>query len=89
MRMPTIAPPADRRLIAQTEPYLENAAAQEGVSPQLRICTPCIGLPSGRRCINLGPFGRRCFTIPNFGRWRLCCRTRFGIPPVSCGIERC
>jgi hypothetical protein len=90
MKMPRIAQPADRRMFAQTEPYAEATAATEGgVTPQLRICTPCVGLPSGRHCINLGPFGRRCVNIPNVGRWRVCCRTRFGWPPVSCGVERC
>lgn len=90
MRMPTIAKPVDRRLTARNDAYSDaSAATQGGVTPQLRICTPCIGLPSGRHCVNLGPFGRRCFTIPNIGRWHLCCRTRFGFPPISCGVERC
>jgi hypothetical protein len=67
----------------------EVVGFNEGVAAQLRICTPCLGLPSGRVCFNLGPFGRRCVTIPNLGRWQFCCRTRFGWPPVSCGLSRC
>jgi hypothetical protein len=60
-----------------------------GVSPQLCVGSPCLRLPSGRFCVNLPILGRRCVTIPSLGSWRVRCCTRFGIPPVSCGIQRC
>ncbi len=59
------------------------------VIPQICIGTPCIRLPSGRFCFNLPIFGRRCVTIPSLGSWNLRCCTRFGFPPVSCGLNRC
>lgn len=90
MTLPTLAQPADRSWSSVTAAYAHAGDfSADGVSPQLRVCTPCIRLGGGRHCVNLGPFGRRCFSIPSLGRWRLCCRTRFGWPPVSCGVERC
>lgn len=86
MVMPLQSAPANRgsRLDAHRAPRDEG-----GVSPQVRICTPCVQVGGGRWCINLPVFGRKCFSVPSIGRWRACCRTRFGIPPVSCGLERC
>jgi hypothetical protein len=66
-----------------------SAPAPRGVSPQLCASSPCLRLPSGRFCVNLPILGRRCVTIPSLGSWRVRCCTRFGIPPVSCGIQRC
>jgi len=63
--------------------------AKAGVSPQFCVSGPCLGLPSGRFCVTLPILGRRCVTIPSFGRWRVRCCTRFGWPPVSCGISHC
>jgi hypothetical protein len=59
------------------------------VTPQLCINSPCLRLPSGRFCFNLPFFGTRCVNIPNLGGWRLRCCTRWGWPPVSCGLQRC
>ena len=90
MHVPRIAKPANRKWSGRTEAFTPAlASGASGVSPQLRICTPCIQLGGGRHCVNLGPFGRRCFTIPSLGKWHLCCKTRFGWPPVSCGVSRC
>jgi len=70
-----------------TKIFLEGA--QEGVSPQQRVCTPCVRVGGGRWCVNLPIVGRRCFSVPSLGTWRACCSIRFGWPPVSCGISRC
>ena len=59
------------------------------VSPQVCVSSPCLRLPSGRFCVNLPIVGRRCVNIPNLGSWRVRCCTRWGWPPVSCGIQRC
>lgn len=59
------------------------------VSPQVCVGSPCLRLPSGRFCVNLPILGRRCVTIPSLGSWRIRCCTRFGIPPVRCGVQRC
>jgi hypothetical protein len=59
------------------------------IIPQLSFCTPCLDLDPGPICINLGPFGRKCFDIPGFGNYKLCCRTRWGWPPISCSVNRC
>jgi hypothetical protein len=61
------------------------------VIPQQSICGRCIRVPGpGRICITFPqPFGRRCATVNSLGSWRLCCRLRIGIPPVSCGAELC
>jgi len=59
------------------------------VTPQVCVSGPCLRLPSGRFCVSLPILGRRCVTIPGLGNWRVRCCTRFGIPPVSCGISRC
>ena len=66
-----------------------GAAAPSGtVVPQLSACTPCVQLGGGRRCVRL--LGRRiCVNIPSFGRWHICCRTRWGWPPISCSVSRC
>lgn len=67
-----------------------NAAPHAGaVTPQICVSSPCLRLPSGRFCVNLPVLGRRCVNIPNLGSWRVRCCTRFGWPPVSCGIQRC
>ena len=73
----------------QGDGTLHAAATDGGVSPQLCVGSPCLRLPSGRFCVNLPILGRRCVTIPSLGSWRVRCCTRFGIPPVSCGIQRC
>ena len=59
------------------------------VTPQICVSSPCLRLPSGRFCVNLPIVGRRCVNIPNLGSWRVRCCTRFGWPPVRCGIQRC
>jgi hypothetical protein len=66
-----------------------STPARGGVSPQLCASSPCLHLQPGRFCVNLPVLGRRCVTIPSLGSWRVRCCTRFGIPPVSCGIQRC
>ncbi len=86
MRMPTQSQPADRSMSS-----FAGAAAwsEPGVAPQLSLCTPCVQVGGGRKCFTLPFFGNKCFNIPNFGRWKACCKTRWGIPPVTCGISRC
>jgi hypothetical protein len=69
--------------------HAAHAALGKGVIPQLCVGSPCLRLPSGRFCVNLPILGRRCVTIPSLGSWRIRCCTRFGIPPVSCGLQRC
>jgi len=59
------------------------------VTPQVCVSSACLRLPSGRFCVNLPILGRRCVTVPGLGSWRIRCCTRFGFPPVSCGISRC
>lgn len=66
-----------------------SGATGGNVSPQICVGSPCLGLPSGRFCVRLPVVGRRCVNIPSFGRWRVRCCTRFGWPPVRCGISRC
>lgn len=67
-----------------------DAAPRAGaVTPQVCVNSPCLRLPSGQFCVNLPIVGRRCVNIPNLGSWRIRCCTRFGWPPVSCGIQRC
>jgi hypothetical protein len=63
--------------------------ATGGVVPQVCVSSACLRVPSGRFCVNLPILGRRCVNIPSLGSWRIRCCTRFGIPPVSCGIQRC
>ena len=41
------------------------------------------------RDFNLPIIGRRCLNVPSLGTWKACCETRFGWPPVSCGLQRC
>lgn len=86
MRMPRQSQPADRSFFSTgAVPSVEDA----GVTPQAQVCTPCVQVGGGRWCINLPIFGRRCFNVPSIGRWKACCKTRWGIPPISCGISRC
>jgi len=86
MVMPTQSKPADR----SNRPTMPLTAwDKDGVMPQASVCTPCVQVGGGRWCINLPIFGRKCFNVPNVGRWKACCRTRWGWPPVSCGISRC
>lgn len=65
------------------------SATPDGVTPQARVCTPCLRIGGGRWCVNLPIVGRKCFNVPSVGSWKACCRVRLGWPPVSCGIERC
>ncbi len=82
MMMPPQLAPVDRSIsMAVYDP------AFAGVSPQIKACTPCIRI-GGRWCIRL--IGRRwCVNLPYFGRWKACCWTRWGWPPVKCGIQQC
>lgn len=69
-----------------------NAAGAGGagaVVPQASVCSPCIRVGGQQLCVNLPIFGRRCLRVPFIGRWRLCCRTRFGWPPIRCGVQGC
>jgi hypothetical protein len=59
------------------------------VIPQVSLCSPCVQVGGQQLCVNLPFFGRRCLRVPRVGRWRICCRTRFGIPPISCGLSSC
>jgi len=59
------------------------------VVPQLCAGSPCVNLNIGRQCLSLPIVGRVCVNIPSFGRWRVRCCTRWGWPPISCGISRC
>lgn len=86
MRMPTQSQPADRSFAFYAAPLPPEPPA---VTPQAQVCTPCVQVGGGRWCVNLPIFGRKCFTVPSLGRWRACCRTRWGWPPVTCGISRC
>jgi hypothetical protein len=63
--------------------------AQAGVSPQVSVCTPCVRVGGGQWCFSLPIIGRRCLNVPNLGTWKACCSTRWGWPPVSCGLQRC
>jgi hypothetical protein len=86
MRLPTQSVPAYRSSVSSSAVALAEGG---GVAPQASVCTPCVQVGGGQWCINLPIFGRKCFNVPSFGRWKACCRTRWGIPPVSCGISRC
>jgi hypothetical protein len=67
-----------------------GADAADVVTPQLSVCTPCVGLPSGRQCFTIPVLNRRiCVTIPSVGRWHACCRTTWTPPFVRCGVSRC
>ena len=60
---------------------------QGAVEPQAKLCTSCVRI-GGRWCFKL--LGKRkCLNLPYFGRWRGCCWTRWGWPPVKCGIKQC
>ena len=92
MRLPTMNAQVALRAAPQVyaaEGDAHNSRAGGGVSPQVCVGSPCLRLPSGRFCVNLPILGRRCVTIPRLGSWRVRCCTRFGWPPVSCGIARC
>lgn len=86
MRLPTQAVPAYRSSISSAAVAFSEGG---GVAPQASACTPCVRIGGGRWCITLPVFGRKCFNVPSVGRWRACCRTRWGWPPVTCGISRC
>jgi short chain dehydrogenase len=58
------------------------------VVPQLSLCSPCFQI-GGILCVYLPFFGRRCLSVPYFGRWRICCRTRWGWPPIVCSVSGC
>lgn len=65
-----------------------TAAPAGMIVPQLSACTPCVQLGGGRHCVRI--LGRSvCVTIPSIGRWHICCRTRWGWPPISCSLNRC
>ena len=92
MNLPTMNAEAVFHHAAETfrgDGTLHAASTDGGVSPQLCVRSPCLRLPSGRFCVNLPILGRRCVTIPSLGSWRVRCCTRFSIPPVRCGIQRC
>jgi hypothetical protein len=63
--------------------------ADGGVYPQVKVCTPCVRVGGGQWCFNLPIIGRKCLNVPSLGTWKACCSTRFGWPPVTCGIQRC
>jgi hypothetical protein len=56
------------------------------VTPQLKICTPCIQVGGEPYCVTI--LGKR-ICLPALGRWKGCCRTVWGWPPVRCSIDRC
>ncbi len=86
MQLPTQSRPADRSFRSAA---VWTSQEETGVTPQQRVCTPCVRVGGGRWCVNLPIVGRRCFSVPGFGRWRACCRIRLGWPPVTCGLSRC
>lgn len=58
-----------------------------GIGSQVKLCTSCVRI-GGRWCIKL--LGKRwCVNLPYVGRWKGCCWTRWGWPPVKCGIRQC
>lgn len=79
------------RTTASYERVGASAAVTRGaeVVPQQCASTPCIQVGGGRVCVNLPIVGRRCVNVPSAGRWRIRCCLRFGIPPVSCSVQRC
>ena len=81
MTLPPQSKPVERSFTAQA--YL----GEVGVTPQARLCTPCVRI-GGRWCVRL--LGKRwCVNLPYFGRWKACCWTRWGWPPVKCGVKQC
>ena len=56
------------------------------VTPQLTLCTPCVQVGGEPWCVTI--LGRR-LCLPTFGRWKGCCWTRWGWPPVACNIRAC
>jgi len=80
----------------QTAGNFESAAGEAAVAmsgaavvPQVCVGSPCLTLGGGQFCINLPIVGRRCVNIPSLGSWKIRCCTRWGWPPVSCGVSRC
>lgn len=66
---------------------LLDATSGDGhVAPQVRVCTPCVQVGGSPYCVTL--LGKR-ICLPSGGRWRGCCRTRWGWPPVACSVSRC
>ena len=85
---------ASKSIYKTTESYpmgeaVGNVTDSAKVVPQLCVSSPCLTLGGGRFCVNLPIVGRQCVNIPTFGRWKARCCTRFGWPPVSCGISNC
>lgn len=66
-----------------------SAGGARAVVPQASACSPCVQVGGGQFCVNLPFFGRRCLNVPSFGRWHICCSTRWGWPPITCGLSRC
>lgn len=65
---------------------LDGSSGGGHVVPQVKVCTPCITVGGSPYCVTL--LGKR-ICLPALGRWQGCCRTRWGWPPVTCGINRC
>lgn len=63
-----------------------NTVTGNTVVPQACLCTPCVQVGGSPYCVTL--FGRR-ICLPALGRWKACCCTRWGWPPVSCSVNRC
>jgi len=84
MMMPIQSPPTLRT--GNSTPYSEPVP---GVTPQLKVCTPCIRVGGGRWCVRLPVLGRKCFRVPGLGSWKACCRTTWLPPFVRCGLSRC
>ena len=72
-----------------TQAQLTQALLPQALHPQASFCSPCLRVGGGKWCINVPVFGRKCFTVPKIGTWKACCATKFGWPPLSCGISRC
>ena len=72
------------------ETYLtQHFLLPQGLHPQASFCTPCLRVGGGKWCVNIPVFGRKCFSVPKLGTWKACCATKFGWPPLRCGISRC
>ena len=85
MRLPEQRPAVAR--LSHAGAY--EARQEPGVSPQVKVCTPCVRVGGGGWCVNLPIVGRKCFTVPSLGTWKACCSTKWTPPFVSCGISRC
>jgi len=86
MQMPTQYRPAIRSNVSTA---VVAAPGQARITPQLRVCTPCVQVGGGRWCVNIPVIGRKCFNVPSLGRWKACCKTTWTPPFVSCGISHC